>query len=102
MDKAPSPSDKRPAATANTPRKVSDLLTAFGASRSPTSATNLRKQMQSNLEPSKVPASHEDANQTSYAPPDAGARSTGATNGVDDSDSDDVIHGLSPVGFSMT
>ena len=49
-----------------------------------------------------MPASQEESKQTGYTPSHTGAQPISTTNGAENSDSEDVIHGLSPVAFSTT
>jgi hypothetical protein len=87
-----------PAAIAPTPRKLSDLLSAFGAAQSPASASRMRKQVpqQSNLadpSPDWTTASVGD-----QLPPRARPQylQQDSSTDAESQDSGDVIHGMTP------
>jgi hypothetical protein len=87
------------AATHPTPRKLSDLMTAFAASPSPTSKSNLRRQVQSRIDLTNMATSEAEASSTSHSPSPVPVQ----TANVDDREEhshtddepydDDVIHG---------
>jgi hypothetical protein len=79
--------------TTPTPRKLSDLLTAFGASPSPTSSSSLRKQMQSRVELNSMAKTETKAGDTNFPPPPALAPSAAVADREKDSQSHDELHG---------
>ena len=91
---AKSPSNNlRPIAGGNsTPRKLSDLLTAFGASPSPTSSSSLRKQMQSRAHTSNMAANEATAGNTISLPSPALAQTASDADRKEESHSDDELH----------
>lgn len=100
--KSPSNNNLRPIAGGNsTPRKLSDLLTAFGASPSPTSSSSLRKQMQSRAQTGNMAANEATAGNTISLPSPAPAQTASVADRKEESHSDDddelhsddVIHG---------
>lgn len=95
-------SQKKPgpvAATHPTPRKLSDLMTAFAASSSPTSTSNLRRQMQSRIDLTTMATSEAEAINISHSPTPASVQTASVANREehsntgDEVDDDDVIHG---------
>lgn len=74
-----------------TPRKVSDLLTAFGASRSPSSVTKMQRETQQSAKESSAEEARNEASTSEISagePPLAGGDDAG------DMSSDDIIHGM--------
>lgn len=93
MDAKSPPSNLRPIAGGNsTPRKLSDLLTAFGASPSPTSSSSLRKQMQSRAKVKNMAASNATADNTIAPPSSAPAKAASVADRKEESHSDDELH----------
>jgi prophage DNA circulation protein len=95
-------SSKKPgpvAATQATPRKLSDLMTAFAASPSPTSTSNLRRQMQSRIDLTTMATSEAEASNISHSPTPTSVQTASVANREehsntgDEVDDDDVIHG---------
>jgi hypothetical protein len=88
------PNNLRPIAGGNsTPRKLSDLLTAFGASPSPTSSSSLRKQIQSRAEVNNMAASNITAGNTIIPPPSpAPAQTANVADRKEEPHSDDELH----------
>jgi hypothetical protein len=86
-----------------TPRKLSDLLSAFAASPSPTSTSNLRRQMQSRIDLTNMATSEAEAINTSLPPSPAPVQTAIVANREEHSDNedelhdDDVIHGTHSV-----
>jgi hypothetical protein len=91
---AKSPSNNlRPIAGGNsTPRKLSELMTAFGASPSPTSSSSLRKQIQSRAEVNNMAASNITAGNTIPPPSPAPAQTASVADRKEESHSDDELH----------
>jgi hypothetical protein len=87
------------AATQPTPRKLSDLMTAFAASPSPTSMSNLRRQMQSRVDLTTMATSEAEASNVNHSPWPAPVQTASVanreehSNTSDEVDDDDVIHG---------
>jgi hypothetical protein len=87
------------ATTQPTPRKLSDLMTAFAASPSPTSMSNLRRQMQSRIDLTTMATSEAEASNISHSPSPAPMQTANVANREEHSntgnevDDDDVIHG---------
>jgi hypothetical protein len=93
MDAKSSPNNLRPIAGGNsTPRKLSDLLTAFGASPSPTSSSSLRKQIQSRAEVKNMAASNDIADNIAAPPSSAPAKTASVTDRKEETHSDDELH----------
>ena len=87
------PNKLRPIAGGNsTPRKLSDLLTAFGASSSPTSSSSLRKQIQSRAEVKNMAVSDVTADNTIPSPSPAAVQTANVANSKEESHSDDELH----------
>ena len=87
------PNNLRPIAGGNsTPRKLSDLLTAFGASPSPTSSSSLRKQIQFRAGVNSMAASNIAAGNAIPPPSPAPAQTANVANRKEESHSDDELH----------
>ena len=93
MDPKFPPDGLRPIAGGNsTPRKLSDLLTAFGASPSPTSSSSLRKQIKPRIEPSSMAAIEAEMGNNIPPPSTAPAQTASVADRKDESPSDDELH----------
>lgn len=93
MDAKSPPNNLRPIAGGNsTPRKLSELMTAFGASPSPTSSSSLRKQMQSRTKPNNMAASEVMAGSAISQPAPAPAQTASVDDLKEESHSDDELH----------
>jgi prophage DNA circulation protein len=100
MDTDNSPNKSAPvAATQATPRKLSDLMTAFAASPSSTSKSNLRRQMQYRIDLTTMAISEAEASNVNHSPSPTPVQTASLANREehsttgDEIDDDDVIHG---------